>query len=279
MGQQLEVTSIQHGCIHDGPGVRTVVFLKGCPFKCPWCCNPETLNSSPNYFIDNEKCITLKGIPSKLCVGCERKGGKRPTHICPFGVSSPTSKQYDTDILYKEIMRDRSLFKTSKGGVTFSGGEPLLHLRALLPLVERLREESIDICAETTIYIKDAELLRSCTQYIYTFIIDLKLQSENYKPDYISVLSSNLELIRANGSNVIFRLVCHKNMKKDVSIINILRSLDIDKIELLKCHSLSEAKYKKLGLQFMDYTPETSLFLEFNAFLNRQGIHTTILTI
>lgn len=279
MEQKLEVTGIQHGCVHDGPGVRTVVFLKGCPFSCPWCCNPETLNSSPEHFIDDEKCILLKGISSILCINCERNGGSISVRSCPFGVLTPTSRLYDTESLYGEIKRDSSLFKTSHGGVTFSGGEPLLHLWKLLPLMEKLREDSISICVETTIYIKDTKALKVGVQYIDTFIVDLKLQSENYKPDYISVMSSNLKLIRMSGSNIIFRFVCHKDIKRDDGIIDILKILDIDKIELLKCHSLSEAKYRKLGLEFADYTPEDSIFQDFNTFLNSSSIQTTILTI
>ena len=90
--KQLEVTAIQRGCVYDGMGVRTTVFLKGCPFSCPWCCNPETLYSSPLFFIDNQKCIKEKGLSSSLCRKCIRNGGFDTLECCPFGVSEATSR-------------------------------------------------------------------------------------------------------------------------------------------------------------------------------------------
>lgn len=117
--KQLEVTAIQRGCVYDGMGVRTTVFLKGCPFSCPWCCNPETLYSSPLFFIDNQKCIKEKGLSSSLCRKCIRNGGFDTLECCPFGVSEATSRLLSVEELANYLLRDKDLFYLSGGGVTF----------------------------------------------------------------------------------------------------------------------------------------------------------------
>lgn len=279
MAQQLKVTNIQRGCVNDGPGVRTVVFLRGCPFSCPWCCNPETLNCSPEYFTDDEKCLLLNGTESKLCSGCERKGGTTSILSCPFGVAVPVFKSNGLESLFKEINRDRSLFATSGGGVTFSGGDPIIHLDVLIPLLSELNASGIDVCFETTLYYRNQELLSASMPFIDRFIVDLKLQEVNYKPDYIGLLKDNFGLLRKNNKEILFRLVHVKGMKVKENIIETLKILKVDELELLKCHSLSESKYRKLGLQFRNFTPEDSEFVTFDNLLNENGIDTRILKV
>lgn len=279
MAQQLKVTNIQRGCVNDGPGVRTVIFLRGCPFSCPWCCNPETLNCSPEYFTDDEKCLLLNGTESRLCSGCERKGGTNSILSCPFSVAVHVFKSYGLESLFKEINRDRSLFVASGGGVTFSGGDPIIHLDALIPLLSELNASGIDVCFETTLFYKNQELLSASMPFIDRFIVDLKLQGVNYKPDYIGLLKDNLGLLRKNNKEIIFRLVHVKGMTVTENIIEVLKILKVDELELLKCHALSESKYRKLGLQFMDLTPEDFEFIQFNNTLNKYGIRTKSLKI
>lgn len=79
--KSLEVTNIQRGCVYDGPGVRTTVFLKGCSLCCPWCCNPETITREDAFYIDNSKCLKYQGISSSICNACEKYGGENLSEL------------------------------------------------------------------------------------------------------------------------------------------------------------------------------------------------------
>lgn len=259
----LEVTSIQRACVYDGHGVRTTIFFKGCPFKCPWCCNPETLNGSLVNYIDESKCLKNQELQSPLCINCERYGGIAPLLDCPFGVCTPTAKKYDNiQTLVNEILLDKSLFKTSGGGVTLSGGDPLINAEQLLPFLQILKNESISCSIETTLYYKNTDLLNKMVPLIDEWIIDLKLQEENYRQDYMEVISGNLQILRDNNLDLRIRLVYIESLNAEKVIQN-LGKLRINVLELIKCHSLSKNKYRKLGLRFQDYTPSDESYLEF----------------
>lgn len=132
--RSLNITSIQRGCLYDGPGVRTTVFLRGCILKCPWCCNPETIFLENDFFLDNSKCLKIKHINSSLCDNCERYGGAISVDNCPFGVSERISDIYPFEDLINELLKDKTLFDATGGGITFSGGEPLLQVADLTDL-------------------------------------------------------------------------------------------------------------------------------------------------
>ena len=134
----LPVTEIQHFCMHDGPGVRTVVFFKGCPLRCSWCHNPETQSAKQEILFDTKKCILCGACESvcrsnahsirdghlfdrSLCDACTDC-----TDVCPTHSLSPAMKLMSTDEILSEIEKD-CVFYRSNGGVTLSGGEPLIH--------------------------------------------------------------------------------------------------------------------------------------------------------
>lgn len=260
---RLEITSIQRGCVYDGQGVRTTIFLKGCPFACPWCCNPETLNSSRSYFIDDEKCLLLHNIPSSLCRNCERNGGNTPVSTCPFGVYTPTSENIsDVKELAEEVLKDKGLFAISGGGVTLSGGDPLLHADALIPFLKILSKENISCAVETTLYFKDCNRIRMLAPFIDEWIIDLKLQKENYRKDYLKMITNNLAVLHSFGKRIRFRLVYIESIDAKETVRNLI-SLGVTSLELIKCHGLSRSKYVKLNIPFIDYTPKEEAYLNF----------------
>lgn len=268
----LEITSIQRGCVYDGEGVRTTIFLKGCPFSCPWCCNPETLYKNRDFFIDDNKCLKLKQIESVLCKECERDNGQRSIKYCPFGVYACTTQTYkDPLILAQQVLCDKRLFAYSNGGITFSGGEPLMQTSSLLPLLEILAKERISCALETTLYTKDKQTIESLITYIDEWIVDLKLQKENFREDYLSTLQKNLSILRKFNKKVHFRLVYigTLNLKEVIYQLDILR---VNRLELIKCHNLSQSKYKKLGLDFTDFTPDNKQYEAFTIALIQNGI-------
>lgn len=275
----LEVVSIQKGCVYDGPGLRTTVFLKGCTLKCPWCCNPECISFERQQFVDDERCFLNKGIESSLCSKCTRKGGANAIEFCPIGIVEPTSNSYSTGELETELLRN---IEYDDGGVTFSGGEPLLYASALKPLLYSLQNHDVNIFFETTLT-TPFHNLEVVVDYTDGFIIDLKLQTELLSvvgKEYVDHILESLNYLRAMGKIIIYRMVfidslC--NNKRDV-LYN-LQCIGVNSLEVLRCHGLAANKYKKLGMPFVDYTADFSKMDAFTIFLNENGINTTSLSI
>ena len=277
--QLLRVTNIQRGCVYDGPGVRTTVFLKGCPLHCPWCCNPETISYEEQWFVDEEKCLTKQGISSKLCENCVRVHGSRSIHECPFGVSEQTSKDYSKEELLDELLKDKVLYKESNGGVTFSGGEPLLQAYALLPLLFRLKEKKINIAFETTLVAPKDKIL-SVLPYTDLFIVDLKLQ-----PQMMLGNQSYLEEIKTKQIKVIKKEVKYRMVFVDEvidakdDVLKSLQYLNILEVEFLLCHNLGRNKYLRLYQNNTDFTANKEKLDMFVDTLREKGIRVNVLSI
>ena len=155
----VRVTNIQHFSLDDGPGIRTTVFLKGCNLTCPWCCNPENISFEIENYIHN---------------------------------SQKESFGYDISLeeLEKEILKDEVFYVENNGGVTFSGGEPLLQIRELKPLLKSLRSKNINICFETSLS-ASSDLLKIAIEYIDEIFIDMKILD---KKEAKNVLNLDLDL-------------------------------------------------------------------------------------
>ena len=278
MDNKIRIANIQRGCVYDGKGIRTTVFLKGCSLQCPWCCNPETINIDTDYYIDESKCFVNRGIESDLCSQCERKGGRFTIEHCRFGVCTPTSTDNDLEEVYNELSRDFDLMKESEGGVTFSGGEPLLQIRRYEKLCKQLKKDDIQIAFETTFVVSE-DLFLIALDCADCFILDLKLQPSHklYKDQkYIEMLSKRLDSCRKRAVPLQYRLVFVDNMADDLDyIVQVLYRLSIGKIELLKCHNLGKPKYERLGMKNIDCTATDYLFNQFACDLNNYKIEVT----
>lgn len=278
MDNKIRVTNIQRGCVYDGPGIRTTVFLKGCSLNCPWCCNPETINNGSDFYIDESKCFINNGINSKLCAQCERKGGDDTIEHCHFGVCRPTSADYDVADIYYELAKDFDLMRKSNGGVTFSGGEPLLQIKQYETLCKQLKDQCIRIAFETTFVVAE-DLFLIALDYAECFILDIKLQPTHtlYKnKEYIDMLKERTSLCKSKMIPMQYRLVFIDSMSDDLDYsVQTLHRLDVDRIELLKCHNLGKSKYERLGLNNIDCTATDKPFNQFADALNKQKIETT----
>ena len=236
----LRITNIQRGCVQDGPGVRTTVFLKGCSLRCPWCCNPEAISFDEQFYLNDEKCLLQKGILSRICDICERNGGAHSITDCPFGVVEAVSADYNIDSLIEILIKDVSLFQETRGGVTFSGGEPVLYAQELLPILTKLKENDINIAFETTLVVPD-ENISLLRPYVDYWIVDLKLQPQMklYNEEYFSLISDNLYSI--SYTNIWFRMVFVDNINEERKmVINRLHRLGVEKLELLCCHNIAQ---------------------------------------
>lgn len=156
------ITNIQRFSLHDGPGIRTTIFLKGCSLRCPWCSNPENLNSYQEPY--------------------EKRGQN--------GVYG---REYTCDELFDIIMRDAA-FYIENGGVTFSGGEALLQADLLLPLIKKLKNQKITTAVETSLFVPRKKL-EAILPYIDYFYVDVKIMD---KVECKKILHGNMDLYRDN---------------------------------------------------------------------------------
>lgn len=224
----VRITNIQRFSLHDGPGIRTTVFLKGCNLRCPWCCNPENISPNIESYIEN---------------GLEKDFG--------YDIS--------LDELEKEILKDEIYYDDGKGGVTFSGGEALLQIKSLEPLLRNLKDKSIGICFETALSISE-DLLEIALKYADFIYIDIKLLSN---PSFIGLdldlYYKNIELVskRIPSENIVFRIPLNYEYTLDDEnverIINLLKDYSDCAVELFKVHNLAESKYKYLNGQYTSF--------------------------
>jgi len=180
------VFNIQRFSLFDGPGVRTVVFLKGCPLSCLWCHNPEGLSSLPQVFFAPEKCIACgecmavcprarhglrEGLHAFLRDGCTGCG--LCADACPTEALALSGKVMTVDEVMDEVLRDLPVYRESGGGLTLSGGEPLCQADFALALLKAAKEKGLSTCIETSGAVS-AAALRSCIPYTDVFYYDYK---------------------------------------------------------------------------------------------------------
>lgn len=278
MPAKIRVTAIQRLCVNDGPGVRTVVFLKGCYLQCPWCCNPEAIHYDGDEYFDKGRCKYPERNP--ICRNCELHGGNMPKDGCPFGGYEKTYKDYEVEELFGLLMRDAALYRDG-GGITFSGGEPLLQAVVIKPLLQRLKDEDIHIAFETTLYAPSAQY-DAVKTYVDYWLVDLKLQfgymiNRNYTVG-INDFEANLRDLQLSEKAVVYRMVVMEEMMEKASqIIQRLKGHGIDGIELLGYHGLAESKYKELGKVFKRFQPLSNSHLEaLSGMLVTNGINVKI---
>ncbi len=155
------IFNVQRGSFHDGPGIRTTVFLKGCPLRCPWCHNPEGIVPAPQVLWSAGRCLSC-GSCSAACPrpdGPLAAGGALGTdgctacracaEACPSAAREVAGRETGVGELLAEVLRDRPIFEISRGGVTFSGGEPIAQPSFLLSLIEACRREEIHVAVDT----------------------------------------------------------------------------------------------------------------------------------
>lgn len=185
------VSNIQKCCVYDGPGLRTVVFLMGCPLRCKWCQNPENLSMKPVVLYDHEKCLfcgkcllyceekcsrlTPDGIliDRSVCVGC----GVCTEHCYPEARTLCGSRK-TVDEVYEAVMRDEVFYRTSGGGVTLSGGEPTMHKEFCIALFKKLHTANVPTALETCGFCA-SDTMKQIAEHTDLFLYDFKAFSED----------------------------------------------------------------------------------------------------
>jgi pyruvate formate lyase activating enzyme len=263
------VTNIQGYSIHDGPGIRTVVFLKGCGLECQWCSNPECISPQPEIGLFKSlctkcrKCIkvcpnqTLRGevgeipaIDRKRCSGCGEC-----VSVCYYKALVLFGKMMSVEEVFDAVKRDAMFYQASGGGVTVSGGEVLLQTQFASRLLDNCRKAGIHTCIETSGY-GDESGLRQVLPYTDLVLFDLKLQDSSKHSHYTGkpncVILENARVVAASGVEFLFRMPLIPGINDDMQNIretaDFLHNLGVRalRIELMPYHRLGKGKYESL---------------------------------
>ena len=267
LNQTLSLFEIERFAIHDGPGIRTTVFLQGCPLRCQWCANPESQTVGKHILTLSGSCVGCKAcasvcptgaitVPQKavidrsLCVLCGTCAAN-----CPAGALGVSGQSMSVDDLFSTLMRDKDYYKNSGGGVTFSGGEALLQISALLPLWERLRAEGISIAVETCGAVS-VDAISEALPYVDLFLFDIKTLSPTVFQTYTggdlsTVLTAFSAITEGHPEKVIVRVpvIPTVNFDQDslTDIFTFAKEHKVAEVHLLPYHTLGMNKYAQLG--------------------------------
>ncbi len=260
-----KITNIQRFCIDDGPGIRTTVFLSGCPLKCLWCHNPETWSLNGTMFYYPDKCVSC-GKCTNICKNHVIENGRhvfKRENCNACGKCLQTGcdaleysvKDYSSEKVIDIVKEDAAFYKSSGGGVTLSGGEPMMQFQFLLDLVKKLKKEDIHICLETSGYAPTEKFLE-IKDYIDLFLYDYKITNEKEHIKYTGVSNElilhNLSVLDKNGALVVLRCpiipTINDNEEHLLQIGKLADKYDsIKEINLMPYHTLGNSKRLHIG--------------------------------
>jgi len=243
------VFNIQRYSIHDGEGIRTIIFFKGCPLRCPWCSNPESQNTNREIMRKESLCIK--------CVADSIFTCDKTPEFCPTNALEWIGREMTIDELVEEVKKDLIFYNSSGGGVTLSGGEILSQGKFALELLKRLKSLGIHTAIETTGH-GNWELLNAMSDYLDEILFDFKIM-DNEK--FEEVIKGNSQLIKENftklvkkGAPVIPRipLIPKFTMDKEniSNIITFLQENQMKKVHLLPFHQYGSSKYKSIDKEY-----------------------------
>jgi pyruvate formate lyase activating enzyme len=272
------VFNIQRFSVHDGPGIRTVVFLKGCSLRCIWCSNPESLSSrvqfgfSPDRCIGVDKCtacIEAAPDPQALTVRDRRVVGLASgqtdeflvcADACPTGAIKAWGRRMTVGEIMREVMADRACYAESGGGLTLSGGEALIQTAFAVELLKAARSEGINTCVETALNYK-RDLLDPVLPLVDLFLCDLKHMEPAAHRRYTGVsnetILANLRHVVASGADVVIRIPVvpghngtEANLRATARFLADELGGRIRQVQLLPFRKLGEQKYASLGIEY-----------------------------
>ena len=268
------IFDIQRFSVHDGPGIRTTVFMKGCSLRCGWCHNPEGLRTEPQVQFFREHCI-----------GCGRCGGERELQNaskCPAGALKRVGEAYTPEQLLDEVLADLD-FYGSDGGVTFSGGECLLQADFVGHMLQALKNRGVTTAVDTCGNVP-WENIEKALLYCDTWLSDSKcVDSENhrrYTGSRNERILENLEKLGRTGANIWIRVPVipdvNDNLEEMKRIAAIASSVSgVSRITLMPYHTLGKSKYATLGIvpgYDTDKTVSQSKLAEFKAVFADKGL-------
>ena len=250
------ISGIKRMEIHDGDGLRTTVFFKGCPLKCIWCHNPESISFLPQTAFFKQKC--------QKCNLCAGKHNEQTALLCPTGAITHFGEEFFVEDLVKILKKDKPFFDNSGGGVTLSGGECLAQGEFALALAKALKNEGISVYIDTCGFVNQ-KIIKEILPYTDKFLYDVKAFSPKVHKDCTGeengLILENLQYLSDNGARIEVRipLVVGYNDTEIEDIAKLLSKLKIEKVKVLKYHSLARSRYEALGMPDTMPNTETTL--------------------
>jgi pyruvate formate lyase activating enzyme len=270
------IYNIEKFHIHDGSGIRTNVFLKGCNLACPWCSNPESQQEQQQLVLYPNLCVSclacekacpanaIYHIDKKVLLNRERCNfcGKCVT-ICPRSARQIFGKSMSVSEVMVEVRKDAAFYTRSGGGVTISGGEPLLQIDFIRQLSLECRQELIDVAVETAGLIETESVMKAL-EYCNEVLLDIKtLEAEKFNTLFgrftdghywLNLLVDNVKALRLSGKEVIFRcpiIPKFNDDKKHISkVCELAGQYGIKRIDLLPFHQFGKHKYAALSREY-----------------------------
>lgn len=265
------IFNIQKFSIHDGPGIRTVVFFKGCPLQCLWCSNPESQNSNIQITWDKSKCIKCLNcvstckydsislnedcitINTNSCISCFEC-----VKSCPKQSLTTQGKYYTISETLKEVLKDEMFYEESGGGVTLSGGEVLQQHAFAIELLKELKERNIHTACETTGYIS-TEIFKKFIENVDLLLFDMKHydREKHFKGTkvYNDKIIANLTTSVFKNKDIIIRIPVIPNFNDSLEdaqgFCNLLKTIGAKKVNLLPFHQFGQKKYELLNKDYV----------------------------
>jgi len=239
------IFNIQRFSLHDGDGIRTTFFFKGCPLRCKWCHNPESWLAQPQTLFFQQKC--------RACATCQDTN-------CLYGARETAGKPYTTAQLISIAQRDSLFYQTSGGGVTLSGGEVMTQPAGfLLELVRGLKQKGINIAVDTCGH-APFEAFENVLPYVDTFLYDIKFADSARHLQFTGVgnelILANLQKLSDKGAKLEVRIPVIEGVNSDDvemnKIMSFLANIRVKKVRLLPYHAFGSDKYTHLGMEMPD---------------------------
>lgn len=259
------VATIQKDCIHDGPGIRTTVFLMACPLRCKWCQNPENLYSEPVLLYSPEKCnacgscmevcpngcITRDPITGMMVfdrTNCDNCG--LCADVCLTGARELCGREMTPQSLFDEVMKNEVFFRTTGGGITISGGEPTCHIEFLKETFAKFQAAGISTALETSGFCATKKIME-LAPYVDNFLFDFKADTEAVHRQWTGVsnqiIKKNLNALIDAGNRVIVRIPLIPTVNDGdefVKMMDYLASTEkVEEINILPFHQFGMMKY------------------------------------
>jgi pyruvate formate lyase activating enzyme len=266
------IFDIKRYAINDGPGIRIALYFKGCPLRCAWCHNPESQSPKVQKLYTANKCIgaqdCIENCPENALTltpaGIETDYEKctlcgKCAEVCPTKAIEMSGKMFQPENLMEIIERERVHFEHSKGGVTFSGGEPLMYPEFLLEMLKLCGEKGLHRVVDTCGF-APAKTLKKVAEHTDLFLYDLKLihpvQHKKWTGKDNRLILENLKMLAESGANINIRIPLIKNVntakEELLQMAELIASLHGKKpaVNILPYHNIASGKYKKLGMEY-----------------------------